>query len=99
MNIDLLDERNGEDESELSHNPFKNENYKELKRYWDKARRQAEMIVKQKSSGSIPKGWQREVDELKPAKINWKHYLWRFLVKTPLIIKVLIDDLFTEVFI
>ena len=83
MNIDLLDERNGEDESELSHNPFKNENYKELKRYWDKARRQAEMIAKQKSSGSIPKGWQREVDELKPAKINWKHYLWRFLVKTP----------------
>jgi predicted metal-dependent peptidase len=33
--------------------------------------------------GGLPDGFRRELDRLSPAVIDWRAYLWRYLVQTP----------------
>ncbi|QBD79411.1 hypothetical protein EPA93_26860 [Ktedonosporobacter rubrisoli] len=54
-------------------------------RYWQDALQQAQIIDKMtgKGQGTMPLGLQRELGHLNPAQIDWRAYLWRFLVQTP----------------
>ncbi|MCU0493593.1 MAG: VWA-like domain-containing protein [Chloroflexaceae bacterium] len=52
--------------------------------YWRKALEQAGMIAEGgRQPGTLPGGIQRELRRLAPAQLDWRSYLWRFLVRTP----------------
>jgi predicted metal-dependent peptidase len=50
----------------------------ELERHWQKAHNQATVMA-----GSTPAGLARELGSLTPAALDWRSYLWRYLVHTP----------------
>ncbi len=51
--------------------------------HWNAALRQAESVNRLRGRGKIPLGLQRELEYLSTARLNWRAYLWRFLVRTP----------------
>lgn len=55
-----------------------------LKDYWSNAREQASIMAESSMYGSLPASLQCELEQLKPAQLNWRHYLWRYLVRTPI---------------
>jgi predicted metal-dependent peptidase len=57
---------------------------KAAKDYWSNAREQAGIMAESSMYGSLPASIQRELDQLKPAQLNWREYLWRYLVRTPI---------------
>lgn len=50
----------------------------EQERHWQKALNQATVMA-----GSAPAGLARELGSLAPAALDWRSYLWRYLVHTP----------------
>jgi predicted metal-dependent peptidase len=55
-----------------------------LEAHWRDAMQQALAIARSTNSqGSIPAGMQRELRALTQAKLDWRSYLWRYLVQTP----------------
>ncbi|MEG4320448.1 MULTISPECIES: VWA-like domain-containing protein [unclassified Microcoleus] len=55
-----------------------------LETHWRDAMQQALAIARSTNSqGSIPAGMQRELRALTRAKLDWRSYLWRYLVQTP----------------
>lgn len=51
---------------------------------WRQAMQQAMVIARtSKSQGSIPTGIQRELGAITQAQLDWRSYLWRYLVQTP----------------
>ncbi|MEG3936251.1 VWA-like domain-containing protein [Microcoleus sp. T3_B1] len=55
-----------------------------LEAHWRDAMQQALAIARSThSQGSIPAGMQRELRALTQAKLDWRSYLWRYLVQTP----------------
>ena len=44
---------------------------------------QAKILADTLGYGTLPAGLQRELAHLSPAQIDWRAYLWRFLVHTP----------------
>ncbi|MDJ0693918.1 VWA-like domain-containing protein [Mastigocoleus sp. MO_188.B34] len=54
-----------------------------LKTYWRNALARSETIALSKSGGNIPGGIARELGAIKDAQLDWRSYLWRYLVKTP----------------
>ena len=51
---------------------------------WRQAMQQAMVIARtSKSQGSIPRGMQRELGAITQAQLDWRSYLWRYLVQTP----------------
>jgi predicted metal-dependent peptidase len=57
--------------------------YAELEQHWRQALRQAETLVEVLGQGTLPAGLQREMTHLSPSQLDWRTYLWRFLVQTP----------------
>jgi len=55
----------------------------ELEVYWQNARQQAVLIAETTQQGTLPAGMERELGALKQAQLDWRSYLWRYLVKTP----------------
>lgn len=56
----------------------------EIEAHWRAAMQQAIVIARSsKSQGSIPAGMNRELGALTEAQLDWRSYLWRYLVKTP----------------
>lgn len=51
--------------------------------YWRNAQNQASIMSETAVAGNFPAYLQRELSNLSPAQINWRHYLWRYLVQTP----------------
>jgi predicted metal-dependent peptidase len=49
-----------------------------LEKHWQEARQQAAL-----TAGSTPAGMARELGSLAPAALDWRSYLWRYLVQTP----------------
>lgn len=57
--------------------------YAELEQHWRQALRQAQTLVEVLGHGTMPAGLQREMTHLSPSQLDWRAYLWRFLVQTP----------------
>jgi predicted metal-dependent peptidase len=54
-----------------------------LEAHWRHALDQARTIAQAVGRGDLPAGLARELDVLAPARLDWRSYLWRYLVKTP----------------
>src|SRR5919199_2647065 len=55
-----------------------------LEAHWRNAMQQAMVVARSsESQGSIPAGMQRELGALTQAQLDWRSYLWRYLVRTP----------------
>jgi predicted metal-dependent peptidase len=55
----------------------------ELKSHWQQALQQAAIIAAASQSGKMPGGIDRELAEAMGCQLNWRSYLWRYLVQTP----------------
>lgn len=55
-----------------------------MEAYWRNAREQAGIMAESLLQGSLPASIQRELQTLKGGQLNWRHYLWRYLVRTPI---------------
>jgi predicted metal-dependent peptidase len=54
-----------------------------LESYWRDAQQQARMVAESALAGKLPAGLARELGSLSEAQIDWRSYLWRYLVQTP----------------
>lgn len=55
-----------------------------LEAHWKNAMQQAMVVARSSNSqGSIPACMQRELGALTQAQLDWRSYLWRYLVRTP----------------
>ena len=55
-----------------------------LETHWRNAMQQAMVIARSSNSqGYIPQGLRRELGALTKAQLDWRSYLWRYLVQTP----------------
>jgi predicted metal-dependent peptidase len=55
-----------------------------LETHWRNAMQQAIVVARSSNSqGSIPASMQRELSALTQAQLDWRSYLWRYLVRTP----------------
>jgi predicted metal-dependent peptidase len=55
--------------------------HKALEAYWRMAVQQGQLLAQ--AQGNQPAGMLRELEHLNPAQLDWRSYLWRFLVRTP----------------
>ena len=55
----------------------------ELESHWRNAMHQATTIARTTNQGKLPAGMARELGASDSAQLNWRSYLWRYLVKTP----------------
>ncbi|MEO1005988.1 MAG: hypothetical protein AAFW67_09085, partial [Cyanobacteria bacterium J06638_38] len=55
----------------------------ELESHWQNAMQQATVIARTTNHGKLPAGMARELGALDTAQLDWRSYLWRYLVKTP----------------
>ena len=51
---------------------------------WRSALEQASVMAETLLQGSLPASIQRELQTLKSGQLDWRHYLWRYLVRTPI---------------
>lgn len=54
-----------------------------LETHWRNAMQQAIIIARTVQQGSLPLGLDRELAALDTAQLDWRAYLWRYLVQTP----------------
>ncbi|HYF63557.1 MAG TPA: VWA-like domain-containing protein [Herpetosiphonaceae bacterium] len=54
-----------------------------LEAYWRQAQQQARMLHQSAGRGNLPAGWARELGRLDAGQLDWRSYLWRFVVQTP----------------
>ena len=55
----------------------------ELESHWRNAMQQAAVIARTTGQGKLPAGIERELGSLDRSQLDWRSYLWRYLVKTP----------------
>jgi predicted metal-dependent peptidase len=55
----------------------------ELESHWQNAMQQAMVIARTSDQGKLPAGMARELGALDRSQLDWRSYLWRYLVKTP----------------
>ncbi|MDJ0589528.1 MAG: VWA-like domain-containing protein [Pleurocapsa sp. MO_226.B13] len=56
----------------------------ELESHWRNAMQQATVIARTTDRGKLPAGIERELGSLDRSQLDWRSYLWRYLVKTPI---------------
>jgi len=54
-----------------------------LAAHWRNALQQAAIVARTTTQGLLPAGIERELGALSTAQIDWRSYLWRYLVQTP----------------
>jgi predicted metal-dependent peptidase len=54
-----------------------------LEKYWEAAQRQARMALEATVHGQLPAHLAREFGQAQAPQLDWRSYLWRFLVQTP----------------
>lgn len=54
-----------------------------LAAHWRQALQQAAIITRSTPSGTLPRGIERELDSIVNPQLDWRSYLWRYLVRTP----------------
>lgn len=60
------------------------EQMRAVEAHWKNALEQASVMAETLLQGSLPASIQRELQTLKSGQLNWRHYLWRYLVRTPI---------------
>lgn len=58
-------------------------NKAEMEGHWKKALQEARMVAQSSLAGEMPAHLQREIGQILRAQIDWRSYLWRYLVQTP----------------
>ena len=77
-------DRNGNNSSQLQQlDSLSAAKKAELESHWRNAMQQATIIARTTSQGTLPTGMARELGALDSAQLDWRSYLWRYLVKTP----------------
>ncbi|MBE9176766.1 hypothetical protein IQ225_18220 [Synechocystis salina LEGE 06155] len=56
---------------------------KDLEVYWRNAIKQATVVALSQGQGTLPAGIERHLGKIGEPQLDWRHYLWRFLVHTP----------------
>jgi predicted metal-dependent peptidase len=59
------------------------ERRKTLETYWQEAQQRAIAVQRTSGRGGLPLGLEREFECLRAAQLDWRSYLWRYLVQTP----------------
>lgn len=54
-----------------------------LEAYWKNALQQAMVIARTVHQGNLPAGLERELGVVTTPQLDWRSYLWRYLVQTP----------------
>jgi predicted metal-dependent peptidase len=54
-----------------------------LENHWRNAMQQATAIARTVERGTMPERFERELGAIQNAQIDWRSYLWRYLVQTP----------------
>ncbi|MGB3639896.1 MAG: VWA-like domain-containing protein [Rivularia sp. (in: cyanobacteria)] len=54
-----------------------------MEAHWRNAMQQAATVARTQNKGSLGGGIERELETLDSAQIDWRSYLWRYLVQTP----------------
>ncbi|WP_414624458.1 DUF2201 family putative metallopeptidase [Calothrix sp. CCY 0018] len=54
-----------------------------MEAHWRNAMQQAATVARTQNKGSLGGGIERELETLNSAQIDWRSYLWRYLVQTP----------------
>jgi predicted metal-dependent peptidase len=55
----------------------------ELEGQWKKALQEARMVAQSSLAGDLPAHLQRELGQVLRTQVDWRSYLWRYLVQTP----------------
>jgi predicted metal-dependent peptidase len=55
----------------------------DLEQHWRNAFQQASVLAQTVQGGGLPAAVRRELEALRPGRIDWRAHLWRFLVQTP----------------
>jgi predicted metal-dependent peptidase len=87
-NPDLLDNPPGENVEAQGLRPKDLDSLSEAKKaelesHWQNAMQQATVIARTSDRGKLPAGMARELGALDRSQLDWRSYLWRYLVKTP----------------
>jgi predicted metal-dependent peptidase len=83
-NADLLDRPPGDDLSNKGNGDSLSEAKKAaLEAHWRNALQQAAVIARTVQAGKLPAGMDRELGLLTSPQLDWRAYLWRYLVQTP----------------
>jgi predicted metal-dependent peptidase len=72
-----------EHQSTPGSNPWVYNQDKQLKSHWRQALQQAAVIAATSQSGKMSGGIDRELAAAMGAQLDWRSYLWRYLVQTP----------------
>ena len=93
VNLDLLDNVPGEGNKEglspldeqlaTKFDSLSEAKKAELESHWRNAMQQATVIARTTNRGKLPAGMERELGSLDRSQLDWRSYLWRYLVKTP----------------
>jgi predicted metal-dependent peptidase len=83
--LDLLADNGVADEAQMVLNapPWGRNRADELKAHWRQALQQAAVIAAASRSGKMPGGIDRELTAAIGSQLDWRSYLWRYLVQTP----------------
>lgn len=54
-----------------------------LQTYWQNAMQQATVVARTSNYGNLPAGIERQIAEISESQLDWRSYLWRYLVQTP----------------
>jgi len=65
-----------------SHGPGR-DGYAGLEEYWRQALQRAKTLAEMTGHGTQPAGLERELTQASAAQLDWRAYLWRFMVRTP----------------
>jgi predicted metal-dependent peptidase len=67
----------------LAHDSLSEARKAALEAHWRNALQQAAVIARTANQGKLPAGIDRELDTVTSPQIDWRSYLWRYLVQTP----------------
>jgi predicted metal-dependent peptidase len=81
---DLLTEEGTGDAQGQMPGSMGQEQTRAMEAHWRNAIGQASVMAESLLQGSLPASIQRELQTLKGGQLNWRHYLWRYLVRTPI---------------
>jgi predicted metal-dependent peptidase len=68
---------------ELPSQQLKNSNSEALTAHWRQALQKATAVTNASQAGKSPSGIDRELESIVNPQLDWRSYLWRYLVQTP----------------
>lgn len=82
-NADLIDAPGDGEEKEGDGDSMSKARKAALEAHWRNALQQAAVISRTMNQGQLPAGIERELGTVTSPQIDWRSYLWRYLVQTP----------------